>query len=103
MWTRADRYDPMPPLPLPGVVEDRNGAWRLRNLTEATDIRQAGAHAPLGQASVLGTVGAIEATSVVVRRRIASPGRQRAGLAVGTRVGRGTSARFFARVGRLQK
>src|SRR5207244_5591392 len=103
MWTRANRDDPVPSLALPRVIEDRHGSWRLRYLAESTDIRQGSGHAPLGQASILGAVGPIEPTGVVVRRRIPSPRGKRARLALGTGVGRRASARFFARVGRLHE
>src|SRR5262249_17201806 len=63
---RTSRYgdDPLPPLSLARVVENRHGSWRLHDLREeprgAAEIREDRSHAALAQRPILGIVGAID-------------------------------------------
>ena len=73
-----DRDDAVPALTLADVVEDGDYLGRLYdpivNTGEAAaKLRQPTAHAPLPQASILGTVGAIHVACQVVGRRLLSP------------------------------
>src|SRR5712691_3493227 len=62
--TAVHRNHSLPPLALPCVIEDRYSARRLHELKGkaggTTEVRKARAHATLPQASVFGSVGAID-------------------------------------------
>ena len=85
------RDDPLPTLPLPGVVEDRHGLRRLHDLQEvpgrAPEVGQPGRHAPLAEAAILRAVGPVErparrgARRRIERRRLVPARRRRAVLA----------------------
>src|SRR5258706_16332716 len=62
------RYDALPALSLPRVVEDRDSVWRLADLSEATEVWQGACHASLAKRSILGAVSPIDRTPALGAR-----------------------------------
>src|ERR1051325_3287224 len=76
-----ERNHALPSLALTDIVEDRHGAWALHDAAVAGEVGQHRGHATLGHAAVLRTVGTIQSSGVVERRRFLVARRRRTVLA----------------------
>src|SRR5688572_3588466 len=83
MCTGIDRDDPLPSLPLAGIVEDRNRSAGLHDAAVPAEVGQYRAHAALRHAAILGTVVPIGTAGVVERRHLGPSKRWRTILAAG--------------------